>query len=188
MKRLLDLVLVLVSAPVTLPVVALTALAVGIALGRPLLYLDERAGLKGSPFRLCKFRTMLTGAGDDAARMTRLGSFLRKTSLDELPELWNILKGEMSLVGPRPLPVRYLPRYSPEQNRRHEVLPGLTGWAQVHGRNALSWEEKFRYDVEYVDSRSLGLDLKILFMTAAQLVRPQDINHPGEATMSEFRG
>lgn len=188
MKRVLDLVLVLVSAPVTLPVAALTALVVWVGLGRPIFFLDERAGLKGRPFELCKFRTMRTGGGDDAARMTRLGNFLRTTSLDELPELWNVLKGEMSLVGPRPLPVRYLPRYSPQQNRRHEVLPGLTGWAQVHGRNALTWEEKFRYDVEYVESHSLGLDLRILLMTAVQLVRPQGISHPGEATMSEFKG
>jgi len=188
LKRLLDLLLVLASLPVTLPVAGLAALAVRIGLGSPVLFVDERSGLRGRPFRLYKFRTMRSGAGDDASRMTRLGSWLRKTSLDELPELWNIVKGEMSLVGPRPLPVRYLSRYSAEQNRRHEVLPGLTGWAQVNGRNSLDWETKFRYDLEYVDAHSMAFDLKILFMTAVQLVRPRGISHPGEATMSEFTG
>jgi len=124
----------------------------------------------------------------DAERLTRFGRFLRASSLDELPELWNVLKGEMSLVGPRPLPVRYLPRYTPEQNRRHEVLPGITGWAQVHGRNSLEWEAKFRYDVDYVDNRSLGLDFKILAMTVVQVVFPRGISHDGEVTMGEFTG
>jgi len=137
---------------------------------------------------LCKFRTMREGVGSDAERLTRFGRFLRASSLDEVPELLNVLKGEMSLVGPRPLPVRYLPRYSAEQNRRHEVLPGITGWAQVNGRNALDWETKFRYDVDYVDHRSLFLDFKILLMTVWQVIHPQHIAHEGEATMTEFMG
>ena len=188
MKRVLDVVLIVVAAPVWLPVLALTALAVLLVLGRPVFFVQERAGLRGRPFRLVKFRTMREGTGPDAERLTKFGRVLRVSSLDELPELWNVLKGEMSLVGPRPLPVRYLPRYTSEQNRRHEVVPGITGWAQVNGRNALDWEAKFRYDVDYVDSRSLWLDLKILAMTAVQVVRPRGISHAGEATMSEFGG
>ena len=187
-KRLLDIVLIVLAAPFVLPLLALTSLAVLFALGRPVFFVQERAGRHGRTFRLVKFRTMREGAGTDAERLTRFGRFLRASSLDELPELLNVLKGEMSLVGPRPLPVRYLPRYTPEQNRRHEVLPGITGWAQVNGRNALDWETKFRYDVDYVDSRSLWLDLKILAMTAVQVVRPRGIAHAGEATMSEFTG
>jgi len=144
--------------------------------------------LGGRPFRLFKFRTMRTGEGTDAERLTRFGRFLRASSLDELPELFNVLKGEMALVGPRPLPVRYLPRYTPEQNRRHEVLPGITGWAQVNGRNALDWETKFRYDVDYVDGWSLWLDVKILVLTVGRVLFPRDIAHGGEATMSEFLG
>ena len=188
MKRVLDLAIIFILAPVWLPVAAIVALAVWVKLDRPILFAQDRAGLNGRPFRLYKFRTMRTGEGTDAERLTRLGRFLRAASLDELPELWNVLKGEMSLVGPRPLPVRYLPRYSPEQNRRHEVLPGITGWAQVNGRNALDWATKFRYDVDYVDSRSMGLDLKILWMTFTQVIVAKDISHEGEATMSEFGG
>ena len=186
MKRLLDLLLIVVSTPLWLPVMAVTALVVWAKLGRPVFFRQERAGRNGRPFRLVKFRSMLEGDGPDEERLTKFGRFLRSTSLDELPELWNVLKGEMSLVGPRPLPVRYLPRYTPEQNRRHEVLPGITGWAQVNGRNTLDWETKFRYDVDYVDSRSLWLDVKILFLTLAQVVVRKDIVHDGEATMSEF--
>ena len=188
MKRFLDLAIVLVLGPIWIPVAAVVAALVRAKLGRPVLFHQERAGLNGRPFTLYKFRTMREGEGTDAERLTRLGRFLRAASLDELPELWNVLKGEMSLVGPSPLPVRYLPRYSPEQNRRHEVLPGITGWAQVNGRNSLDWETKFRYDVDYVDGRSLWLDLKILFMTAAQVVCPRHVSHDGEATMSEFTG
>ena len=188
MKRLFDLAIILVLAPVWLPVSAVVAVLVWVNLGRPVLFAQDRAGLNGRPFTLYKFRTMLEGDGPDAERLTRFGRFLRASSLDELPELWNVLKGEMSLVGPRPLPVRYLPRYTSEQNRRHEVLPGITGWAQVHGRNALDWETKFRYDVDYVDGRSLWLDLKILFLTAVQVVCPRHVSHDGEATMSEFTG
>ena len=188
MKRCFDLLVVIVFAPFWLPVAALVAFAVRAKLGRPVLFAQDRAGLGGRPFRLVKFRSMLQGDGPDEERLTQFGRFLRSTSLDELPELWNVLKGEMSLVGPRPLPIRYLPRYTPEQSRRHEVLPGITGWAQVNGRNTLDWETKFRYDVDYVDSRSFWLDLKILFMTFAQVVVRKDIVHEGEATMSEFRG
>ena len=188
MKRALDLLLVLLTAPVWLAVSAIVAVLVFLFLGRPVLFLQERAGLGGRPFRLFKFRSMREGTGPDADRMTRFGRFLRASSLDELPELWNVLRGEMSLVGPRPLPVRYLPRYTPEQNRRHEVLPGMTGWAQVHGRNALDWETKFRYDVDYVDSHSPGLDIRILAMTAVQVLVPRHISHGGEATMGEFVG
>ena len=187
MKRVFDLLVIVLTSPVWLPVAAIVAVLVWANLGRPILFAQDRAGRMGNPFMLYKFRTMRTGDGSDAARLTRFGRFLRATSLDELPELWNVLKGEMSLVGPRPLPVRYLSRYTPEENRRHEVLPGITGWAQVHGRNALDWETKFRYDVDYVDSRSFGLDVKILFMTAWQVIAPRGISHDGEATMGEFR-
>ena len=186
MKRILDLAIIVILAPVWLPVAAAVALLVRVNLGRPVLFAQDRAGLNGRPFTLYKFRTMRTGEGTDAERLTRLGRFLRAASLDELPELWNVVKGEMSLVGPRPLPVRYLPRYTPEQNRRHEVKPGITGWAQVNGRNALDWETKFRYDVDYVDSQSVWLDLKILWMTFTQVIVAKDISHAGEATMSEF--
>ena len=188
MKRALDLVLTVATAPVWLPVAAVVSLLVWAALGRPVFFFDMRAGRFGRPFRLVKFRTMRTGDGPDEERMTRFGRFLRASSLDELPELWNVLKGDMSLVGPRPLPVRYLPRYTPQQNRRHEVRPGLTGWAQVNGRNALDWDEKFRYDVDYVDGMSLWLDAKIVFLTAIQLLLPRNIRHEGSATMPEFTG
>ena len=187
-KRLFDIVLILVSSPVAVPVVVLAALVSLVVQGRPVFFSQERSGKGGRPFRLFKFRTMRVGEGPDAERLTRFGRFLRASSIDELPELVNVLRGEMSLVGPRPLPVRYLPRYTPEQARRHEVLPGLTGWAQVHGRNALDWEAKFRYDVEYVDRHSLGLDVKIVLMTAWQVVFPRHISHEGEATMGEFCG
>ena len=188
MKRILDLAIIVILAPIWLPVAAIVALAVWVNLGRPVLFAQDRAGQDGLPFTLYKFRTMKEGEGSDAERLTRLGRFLRAASLDELPELWNVLKGEMSLVGPRPLPVRYLPRYTPEQNRRHEVKPGITGWAQVNGRNALDWETKFRYDVDYVDSQSVWLDLKILLMTFTQVIVAKDITHAGEATMGEFEG
>ena len=188
MKRALDVALTLCAAPVALVLAAAVALAVRLALGRPVLFRQERAGLGGRPFSILKFRTMREGPGTDAERLGRFGRFLRAASLDELPELWNVLKGDMSLVGPRPLPTRYLPRYTPEQARRHEVRPGITGWAQIHGRNSLGWEEKFRYDVEYVDRRSLALDLWILAATAFQVVFPRHIAHDGEATMPEFTG
>ena len=188
MKRMLDILVILAFAPLALFVGALTALAVLFVEGRPVFFRQERAGKGGRPFRMLKFRTMREGEGTDAERLTRFGRFLRASSLDELPELWNVLVGDMSLVGPRPLPTRYLPRYSPVQARRHEVRPGITGWAQVHGRNALDWETKFRYDVEYVDRRSLAMDVRILFMTVWQVLFPRHISHAGEATMTEFGG
>ena len=188
MKRFLDVFLILVSAPFWLPVAGIVALAVWAKLGRPVFFRQERAGLNGRAFRLVKFRTMREGEGSDEERLTRFGRILRSTSLDELPELWNVLRGEMSLVGPRPLPVRYLPRYTLEQNRRHEVLPGITGWAQVHGRNALDWESKFRYDVDYVDGQSIGLDIRILWMTVFQVLSAKGVSQEGEATMEEFKG
>lgn len=187
-KRLLDTILVLLAAPLWLPLAALVALCVLAVEGRPVLFSQMRAGLGGRPFRLFKFRTMRVGGGTDGERLTAMGRFLRKTSLDELPELLLVLAGRMSLVGPRPLPVAYLPRYSPEQARRHEVLPGITGWAQVHGRNAISWEEKFAYDVWYVDNRSLWLDARILLMTVRTVLGAAGVSAAGEATASEFMG
>lgn len=188
MKRAFDIILVLLAAPLWLPVLALTALAVLLVEGRPVFFVQTRAGLHGRPFRIVKFRTMRTGAGTDAERLGRFGRFLRASSLDELPELFLVLAGKMSLVGPRPLPTRYLPRYTPEQMRRHEVRPGITGWAQVHGRNALEWEARFAHDVWYVDHRSLWLDTKILFRTIGAVFAARGISEKGEATMSTFTG
>lgn len=188
MKRTLDIILVVLFAPLWAPLMGLVALAVRVFLGRPVLFRDVRAGWHGDPFRLVKFRTMREGPGTDAERLTRFGHFLRATSLDELPELWNVLRGEMSLVGPRPLPVRYLPRYTKRQMRRHDVRPGLTGWAQVRGRNALTWHEKFSFDIEYVECQSFSFDVRILAMTLFQCLRLRGIRHPGEATMYEFEG
>lgn len=172
----------------------LIAAAIYVTMGRPVLFKQVRPGLHGSPFCLYKFRTM-TDARDgsgrllpDEQRLTGSGRWLRATSLDELPELWSVLKGDMSLVGPRPLLMEYLDRYTPEQARRHEVKPGITGWAQVNGRNALRWEEKFRLDVWYVDNWSLWLDLRILFMTFAKVLRREGISAEGHATMPEYRG
>ena len=163
-------------------------------MGSPVLFKQQRPGLHGKPFMMSKFRTM-TDARDgdgnllpDADRLTRLGRFLRSTSLDELPELFNVLKGDMSLVGPRPLLMRYLDRYTPEQARRHEVRPGITGWAQINGRNALSWEDKFTLDVWYVDHCSLLLDMRIILQTIWKVLRREGISQEGEATMSEFMG
>ena len=174
------------------PLLALVAVAIRLVLGRPVLFRQERTGRAGSRFRIVKFRTMVEardGSGrplPDDQRLTRLGRGLRASSLDELPELWNVLRGEMSLVGPRPLPCHYEPRYSPEQARRHEVFPGITGWAQVNGRNALSWDERFALDVWYVDNWSLGLDVKILLRTVTSVVRRSGISFAGHATMPEF--
>lgn len=193
-KRLFDLAAVILTAPLWVPLLAGLAVLVRVKLGAPVLFRQSRPGLGGKIFALTKFRTM-TEARDaggalraDADRLTPFGRWLRASSLDELPELLNVLKGEMSLVGPRPLLVQYLPRYSAEQRRRHEVPPGLTGWAQINGRNALSWSEKFRLDVWYVDHRSLGLDLRILLRTVWQVLARKGISAPGEATMPEFRG
>ena len=177
-----------------LPFLGVLALLVRISLGSPVLFRQLRPGKNGKPFVLYKFRTMLDkrdGSGDllkDDARLTRIGRFLRSTSLDELPELFNVLKGEMSLVGPRPLLMQYLDRYTPEQARRNEVKPGLTGWAQVNGRNAITWEDKFKLDVWYVDHQSLWLDLKILGMTVLKVIRREGISEEGQATAQEFMG
>ena len=188
MKRVIESLAVIVAAPLWVPLAAIVALAIMLADGRPVLFRQERAGKGGRIFTMLKFRTMRAGEGTDAERLTRIGRFLRATSLDELPQLLHVLSGKMSLVGPRPLPARYLPRYSPEQARRHEVRPGITGWAQVNGRNALSWDEKFRLDVWYVDNRSFFLDLKILFLTVFKTASRDGINRPGSDTMDEFLG
>ena len=186
MKRVLDVAAVVLTAVVWVPLFLLARPAVWAALGRPIFFVQERAGRDGRPFRLVKLRTMREGDAPDAERLTRVGRWLRATSLDELPELWNVLRGEMSLVGPRPLPVRYLPRYSPQQARRHEVRPGITGWAQVNGRNSLTWEERFAYDVWYVDHMGFWLDVKILWRTVWQVLARRGISAEGEATMGEF--
>ena len=187
-KRLLDTLLVLATLPLWAPVSLAVAAAVALAMGRPVIYASERAGKGGRPFRFLKFRTMRGGPGTDAERTTRLGRFLRKTSLDELPQLLHVLSGKMAIVGPRPLPTVYLPRYSPEQARRHEVRPGITGWAQVNGRNAIGWDEKLALDVWYVDHRSAALDLKILWRTAFGVLRQTGINNSASETMPEFKG
>jgi lipopolysaccharide/colanic/teichoic acid biosynthesis glycosyltransferase len=187
-KRLFDLALVIPGLLLLSPVLLCVALAVRLRLGPGVLFRQRRPGLRGRPFTILKFRTMRDGPGADAERLTPFGRFLRSTSLDELPELLNVLRGDMSLVGPRPLLMQYLSRYSPEQARRHEVQPGITGWAQVNGRNALSWEEKFALDVWYVDNRSLALDLRILWRTLLAVIRREGISASGEATMPEFMG
>lgn len=194
LKRGFDLVGAALGLIVLSPVLAAVALLVRRHLGPPVLFRQRRPGLHGRPFTLYKFRTMreATGAGGrplpDGERLTAFGRRLRATSLDELPELFNVLRGDMSLVGPRPLLMEYLDRYTPEQARRHEVRPGLTGWAQVNGRNAISWEERFRLDVWYVDHPSLRLDLRILGRTVRQVLRREGISQEGQATMEYFRG
>lgn len=193
-KRSVDVVAGTVGLAVTAPVMLATAAAIRTTIGRPVLFRQRRPGLHGEPFELMKFRTMrVLRPGEemlktDAERITRLGRLLRATSLDELPTLVNVLRGEMSLVGPRPLLMRYVPRYSKRQARRHEVKPGVTGWAQVNGRNSLEWGEKLELDVWYVEHQSLLLDLKILAMTLGRVIRRQGINASGEATTSEFMG
>ena len=192
LKRVFDVVVSAVALTVLAPVMGLTALAVWRTMGRPVLFRQARPGLHGKPFVMYKFRTMrdLRDAGGnllpDEARLTPFGRWLRATSLDELPELVNVLRGEMSLVGPRPLLMEYLERYTPEQARRHEVKPGITGWAQIHGRNNLSWEERLRLDVWYVDHWSLWLDLKILWRTLWMVLRREGISAQGHATMPRF--
>src|SRR5688500_18516934 len=194
LKRLTDIVLSAAGLVVLSPVMAAVAVAVAVALGRPVFFRQVRPGLNGKPFRLIKFRTMLDSVDsqgkplDDAQRLTRFGRFLRSSSLDELPELWNVLTGDMSLVGPRPLLMHYLPLYSPEQARRHDVRPGLTGWTQVNGRNALSWSQKLALDTWYVDNRSFLLDLRILLLTVAKVAARTGIAAEGSETMPEFRG
>lgn len=193
-KRLFDFTVAALALLLLSPLLGLLALLVRLKLGSPVLFRQQRPGLHGKPFTLSKFRTM-TDKRDaqgnllpDAERLTNFGKFLRASSLDELPELWNVLKGEMSLVGPRPLLMQYLPLYTPEQARRHVVRPGITGWAQVNGRNALTWEEKFALDVWYVDNHTFWLDLKIILLTLRKIVKRDGINQPGAATMEEFRG
>jgi len=194
MKRFFDLVLaVLALLLLGMPLLFLIW-QVRRKLGSPVFFRQTRPGLHGRPFEMVKFRTMTDARGrdgnlfSDAERLTAFGRFLRATSLDELPELWNVLKGDMSLVGPRPLLMEYLPLYSPEQARRHEVRPGITGWAQVNGRNAISWDDKFRLDVWYVDHRSLWLDIKILWLTVKKVLVREGISAAGEATMPVFKG
>jgi lipopolysaccharide/colanic/teichoic acid biosynthesis glycosyltransferase len=194
MKRLFDVVISFGLLLLLLLPLVLLAAVVRLKLGSPVLFHQVRPGLHGRPFAMVKFRTM-TDTRDqgghhlpDAERLTALGSLLRSSSLDELPELWNVLRGEMSLVGPRPLLMEYLPLYSPDQARRHEVRPGITGWAQINGRNTVSWDERFRLDVWYVDHRSLWLDLKILWLTVRKVVVREGINAQGQATMPRFTG
>jgi sugar transferase EpsL len=193
-KRIMDTLLSLVALIILSPVFLIVSLLVLIDLGRPVIFVQERTGLHGEPFFIYKFRTMKhepTSGGQllpDAQRLTSFGRILRSTSLDELPELINVLVGQMSLVGPRPLLPEYLDRYTPEQARRHEVKPGITGWAQVNGRNALTWEERFELDVWYVDNWSLLLDLKILLMTIYTVIKRDGISSEGHATMPEFHG
>lgn len=194
MKRLFDCVVAASALLVLSPILLATALLVRVKLGSPVLFRQQRPGLHGQPFMMLKFRTMIDAVDrdgqplPDAERLTPFGRWLRASSLDELPELLNILRGDMSLVGPRPLLMRYLPLYSPEQARRHDVRPGLTGWAQINGRNALSWEEKFALDQWYVEHRSFLLDLRILWLTALKVVKREGISSAGEATMPPFTG
>jgi lipopolysaccharide/colanic/teichoic acid biosynthesis glycosyltransferase len=193
-KRLFDLA---VTVPVLIllsPLMLLVGLCSLLFMGRPVLFRQDRAGLSEEPFTVLKFRTMRMARVcharplPDSERLTHLGGFLRKTSIDEIPQLWNVLRGEMSLVGPRPLLISYLTRYAPEQRRRHEVKPGITGWAQVNGRNALTWEQRFELDIWYVDHRSFWLDCKILLLTLSRVLRASGIRQAGDATMPEFLG
>ncbi|HEY1142758.1 MAG TPA: sugar transferase [Sphingomicrobium sp.] len=194
LKRLLDLVVAVAALVLLSPLLAVVAVLVRAKLGSPIFFRQERPGLHGRPFTLVKFRTMLDARDadgklrPDAERLTGFGRWLRSTSIDELPELWNVLRGDMSLVGPRPLLMHYLPLYSPEQARRHDVPPGITGWAQINGRNAISWDQKFALDTWYVDHWSFWLDLRILGQTVASVLRSHGISAEGSATMPEFTG
>jgi lipopolysaccharide/colanic/teichoic acid biosynthesis glycosyltransferase len=194
MKRLFDILAGAIGLICLIPVLAFVSLQVRRKIGSPVLFRQMRPGLHGRSFMMYKFRTMTDERDADSnllpdeQRLTSFGNFLRNTSLDELPELFNVLKGEMSLVGPRPLLMEYLPLYSPEQARRHEVRPGITGWAQVNGRNSLNWDEKFKLDVWYVDNQSLWLDLEIIFLTIKKVLARDGISAEGEATMPRFSG
>ena len=194
LKRTVDVLASACALIALLPVLLAIALLVRLRLGTPVLFRQVRPGLGARPFEMIKFRTMLDAVGSDgqplsdAERLTPFGRWLRSTSLDELPELWNVLKGDMSLVGPRPLLMEYLPLYSPEQARRHEVRPGVTGWAQVNGRNAISWEEKFAYDVDYVKHGDTAMDLKILFLTLIKVLQRDGVSSATAATMERFTG
>ena len=193
-KRAFDLVVVILSAPVWLVVLGVAMLLVRSRLGSPALFAQQRPGLRGRPFTMVKLRTMTDARNargellDDAERLTAFGRWLRSTSLDELPELWNVLRGDMSLVGPRPLLMEYLPLYSNEQARRHDVRPGITGWAQINGRNAISWPDKLRLDVWYVDHHSLWLDMKIIWLTLIRVTQRHGVASEGEATTTRFTG
>lgn len=194
LKRIFDVFASAIALIFLSPLIASVALIIRRKMGSPVLFRQVRPGLNGKPFEMVKFRTMKDAVDEegnplpDSERLTRFGQFLRSSSLDELPELWNVLKGDMSVVGPRPLLMEYLPLYSKEQCRRHEVRPGITGWAQVNGRNAISWEEKFELDVWYVDHRSLWLDLKILFLTVLRVLRREGITQANHVTMEKFKG
>ncbi len=194
LKRIFDLTLIVISLPLLMPIFVLVAILVRLKLGKPILFYQLRPGLSAKPFVMFKFRTMTderNSVGDllpDDVRLTQFGKFLRSTSLDELPGLWSVLKGDMSLVGPRPLLIQYLDRYTPDQARRHSVRPGITGWAQVNGRNAISWEEKFKLDVWYVDHQSIWLDIKILLLTIYKVFRRSGISANDSTTMPEFMG
>lgn len=194
LKRLFDISAAALALLILSPVLAIVAWQINRKMGSPVLFRQIRPGLNGKPFEMIKFRTMkdaVDAQGNplpDSERLTPFGQFLRSSSLDELPELWNVLKGDMSLVGPRPLLMEYLPLYSAEQARRHELRPGVTGWAQVNGRNTLSWEDKFKLDVWYVDNRSFWLDIKVLFLTVKKVLIRDGISADGEATMAKFTG
>ena len=193
-KKIFDLLLIFLSLPLTLPIYLLTMLLALTQLNFPILFRQPRTGLNGKIFNIYKFRTMTNECDKDGillpdeARLTKFGKFLRSTSLDELPSLWNVLKSDMSLVGPRPLLLEYLPLYSTQQARRHEVKPGITGWAQINGRNAITWSEKFDLDVWYVDNQSIWLDIKILWLTVKKVIMRDGINQVGQSTMESFKG
>ncbi|MFD1707999.1 sugar transferase [Siminovitchia sediminis] len=194
MKRAIDIVAALLALILFSPLMAMIGLVIRIKMGKPIFFIQQRPGFQGKPFNLYKFRTMASNRDargrllSDEARVTPLGNVLRKYSLDELPQLFNILKGDLSLVGPRPLLMEYLPLYTPRQAKRHQVKPGLTGWAQINGRNTISWDEKFELDVWYVENRSLILDIKILIKTVEKVLRSEGINQPGKATVENFNG
>ena len=194
LKRIIDIIGALVGLIVSSPIMLIVSLIIYLTMGRPVFFKQLRPGMNGKPFVIYKFRTMLDLRDKDGnllpdeKRITAIGRFLRSTTLDELPEFWNVLKGDMSLVGPRPLLMEYLPRYTPEQARRHNVKPGMTGWAQVNGRNAITWEEKFKLDVWYVDNWNIPLDLKIIFLTILKVFKREGVSAEGYATMPEFVG
>jgi len=194
LKRLFDFVLATAAILILSPVILIVTLLIWLYLGKPVFFCQQRPGLHARPFIVYKFRTMSLAcdangeALPDSERMTALGTFLRKYSLDELPQLFNVVKGDLSLIGPRPLLMEYLPLYSKEQARRHNVRPGISGWAQVNGRNAVSWEDRFKYDVWYVDHQSFWLDLKIIWMTIAKVLRSEGISQQGNVTMEKFKG
>lgn len=193
-KRFFDVIICVAALLIMSPLLTVLMILTWLLMKNPIFFKQTRPGLHSKPFQLIKFRTMTETRSKegnllpDAERLTTYGRFLRSTSLDELPELFNVLKGEMSLVGPRPLLIQYLDRYTPDQARRHEVKPGITGWAQVNGRNAITWEEKFKLDVWYVDNRSMWLDIKIIGMTIMKILKREGVNEPGQATMTEFMG